>query len=176
MIYVFLADGFEEIEALTPVDILRRCGLEVETVSIGGEYVTGARKITVKADTVIDKISDAQMYILPGGLPGADNLEACEKLCGILKDADKKGKYIAAICAAPKILGKLGILKDKKATCYPGYENDLIGAEYTKSPVVSDGNVITANGMGSSAAFALELAGKLCDKADDVAKGILYNG
>ena len=162
MIYVFLADGFEEIEALTPIDILRRCGLEVETVSIGGEYVTGARKITVKADTVIDKISDAQMYILPGGLPGADNLEACEKLCGI--------------CAAPKILVKLGILKGKKATCYPGYENDLIGAEYTKSPVVSDGNVITANGMGSSAAFALELAGKLCDKADGVAKGILYNG
>ena len=177
MIYLFLADGFEEIEALTPVDVLRRCGKDIKTVSIDTEYVTGSHKITVKADMTIESLSeDGEMYILPGGMPGADNLEKCKKLCEILTKANESGKYIAAICAAPKVLGKLGILKGKKAVCYPGFENALLGAEITNSPVVKDGNIITANGMGSALAFSLALAHAVSDKAEAVAKGILHNG
>ena len=100
----------------------------------------------------------------------------CKKLCEILPKANESGKYIAAICAAPKVLGKLGILKGKKAICYPGFENALLGAEITNSPVVKDGNIITANGMGSALAFSLTLADAVSDKAESVAKGILHNG
>lgn len=179
MIYLFLADGFEEIEALTPVDVLRRGGKDVCTVSItDSKTVTGARKITVTADKTLSEIdeNDGEMFILPGGLPGADNLENCDALCKILVNANKKGKYVAAICAAPKILGKLNILNGKNAICYPGYEDALLGAKIADIPVAVDGNVVTANGMGSSIEFALTLLSLVSDKADSVAKGILYNG
>ncbi len=179
MIYLFLADGFEEIEALTPVDILRRGGKEVCTVSITDKLlVTGARGIPVMADKTITDIKPEQgeMFILPGGLPGADNLEACKPLCDMIVKANEQGKFVCAICAAPKILGKLGIVKGKKAICYPGYEDTLEGAVIADTGVAVDGNVVTANGMSSSLDFALTLLSLVSDKAEKIAKGILYNG
>lgn len=179
MIYLFLADGFEEIEALAPVDILRRGGKDVVTVSITDKRkVTGARGICVVADKLLSDIDESagEMFVLPGGLPGADNLEACKPLCDMVTKANEQGKYVCAICAAPKILGKLGILKGKKATCYPGYEDALIGATPTGAGVTVDGNVVTANGMGSSIDFALTLLSLVSGDAKKIAKGILYNG
>jgi len=179
MIYLFLANGFEEIEALAPVDILRRGGKEVCTVSITDKLlVTGARGIPVMADKTIKDINpdDGEMFILPGGLPGADNLEACKPLCDMIVKANNQGKFVCAICAAPKILGKLGIVNGKKATCYPGYEDTLTGAEIAGTGVAVDGNVVTANGMGSSIEFALALLSLVSDNADKIAKGILYHG
>lgn len=179
MIYLFLAQGFEEIEALTPADILRRGGKDVTLVSITDNLqVTGARGITVVADKTLSEIDceKGEMFILPGGLLGADNLENCTALTDMIVKANNNKKFVAAICAAPKILGKLNILKGKKATCYPGYEEKLIGATPVSKNVVADGNVITANGMGSSIEFALTLLDLVSDKAEKIAKGILYNG
>ena len=161
MIYVFLADGFETVEALAPVDVMRRAGLDVATASITEEKrVVSKHGITVLADITIDEVNenDAEMLMLPGGLPGADNLFASEKLKKMLISANEKGKYIAAICAAPYILGQLGILKGKKATCYPGFEDKLIGAEPTGMRVVRDQNVLTGIGMGAAVGFGLEAA------------------
>ena len=159
MIYVFLADGFETVEALAPVDVMRRAGLDVSTVSIKEEKeVKSKQGIPVLADITIDEVdeSKAEMLMLPGGLPGADNLFACEKLKNMLVSANENGKYIAAICAEPYILGQLGLLKGKKATCYPGFEDKLIGAETTGMRVVRDQNVLTGIGMGAAVEFGLE--------------------
>lgn len=157
--FLFLADGFEEIEALTCVDVLRRAGIPVKTVSISESLqVKGAHDITVKADHLFDStlFNDPEWLILPGGLPGADNLYNFAPLQGLLKrhnDADGK---IAAICAAPGVvLGKLGILKGKKATCYPGFEELMEGAEAMQQPVVADGNIITGNGPANAMLWAL---------------------
>lgn len=154
-----MADGFEEIEALTCVDVLRRAGIPVKTVSISESLqVKGAHDITVKADHLFDStlFNDPEWLILPGGLPGADNLYNFAPLQGLLKrhnDADGK---IAAICAAPgAVLGKLGILKGKKATCYPGFEELMEGAEAMQQPVVADGNIITGNGPANAMLWAL---------------------
>lgn len=158
MVYLFLADGFEEIEALTPVDMLRRAGIEVTTVSLNEtETVNGAHGIRVIADALIDSVQpvDVDMVILPGGLPGADNLRNCPKVIEFIDVADKKGAFIAAICAAPRIIGEKGLLKNKKATCYPGFEEYLLGADCTADGCVRDGNVITAKGMGKSSEFSL---------------------
>ena len=178
MIYVFLADGFETVEALAPVDVMRRAGLEVATVSITEEKrVASKQGIPVLADITIDEVNenDAEMLMLPGGLPGADNLFANEKLKKMLLSANEKGKYVAAICAAPYILGQLGILKGKKATCYPGFENKLIGAEATGERVVLDKNVLTGIGMGAAVEFGLEavsiFAGE--EAKDKISKGII---
>jgi 4-methyl-5(b-hydroxyethyl)-thiazole monophosphate biosynthesis len=154
MIYVFLATGFEDIEALAPVDIMRRAGLPVETVSItGAEIVESAHGVGIRADRKLADIDfdKADMIVLPGGLPGSTNLDACAPLTTAIAAHFAAGKPIAAICAAPLVFGHLGILEGKKATCYPGVEGELAGATYTAAIVEQDGNVIT--GKGPAAAF-----------------------
>lgn len=173
MIYVFLANGFEEIEALTVVDVLRRGGIEVKTVGIGESVVTGAHGISVNADI---KDSEAALsnellgVVLPGGMPGAENLYNSPAVKNALEFAADSKKLIAAICAAPFVLGELGLLKSRRATCYPGFEGHLKGAEVTREPVTADGNIITANGPASALAFALEILKYL--KGESVAFGI----
>ena len=133
MFYVFLAEGFEETEALAPVDVMRRAKLDVKTVGVTGECVTSSHGVPVKADITIDNIDldDVQGVVLPGGMPGTLNLEANEKVLEAVKYSCENGKIVAAICAAPSILGHLGILDGKKATCFPGFEKELKGADYT---------------------------------------------
>lgn len=167
MVYLFLADGFEEIEALTPVDVLRRAGIEVKTVSVGeSKTVRGAHDIRVSADISVGEVDPdaAEMYVLPGGMPGTNNLYDCAGLRKLISDGAGSGKYIAAICAAPSILGRMGLLRGRKATCYPGFEKYLDGAEYTGAPVERDGNIITARGMGVALEFSLELCAALKDR------------
>ena len=164
---IFLAAGFEEIEALTVVDLCRRSGLEIDMVSITEERrVTGSHGICVEADTVFAEAAFEQyeMLILPGGMPGTKNLMACKPLCDALVQADAAGKRLAAICAAPSILGQLGLLKDKKATCYPGFEDALTGAKLTGAGVVTDGNITTARGLGYALDLGIELASLLVDR------------
>lgn len=161
MVYLFLADGFEEIEALGTVDILRRCEVPVQTVSITEDLlVSGSHGITVKADTVLKDIEEDEIeaMVLPGGLPGADNLEQCTGLTDLLKQKAGEGKIIAAICAAPKVLGLLGLLSGVKATCYPGYEAKLVGAVTKRANVVCDQNFITSKGAGTTHEFAQAIA------------------
>ena len=168
MIYMFLADGFEEVEALCPLDILRRAGLEVTTVGIGKDTVIGAHGIIVQADIpdVMYRDSSPDMIILPGGMPGASNLDSSKTVDAAIGVASRKGAYLCAICAAPFILGKRGLLQGKKAVCYPGFEEFLVGAETEKTEtVVKDGNIITAKGMGAAFEFGLELVRALKDDA-----------
>ena len=179
-LYIFPADGFEEIEGLTVVDILRRAGVEVITVSImGKKTIVGAHKITLEADEVFEdcNFSDGDMFVLPGGMPGTLHLGEHQYLAELLKKADQEKKGIAAICAAPSVLGDLGLLKGKKATCYPGFEERLTGASTTTDQVVTDGHITTSRGMGTAIPFALELVTRMCgkEKADELAKGIIYN-
>lgn len=159
MIYLFLANGFEEVEALAPLDLLRRAGLEVTTVGIGGEQITGAHGITVMADIPDTMYADSKpdMIILPGGMPGARNLDESRIVDAALKAAVRCNAYIGAICAAPFILGKRGILNGKRATCYPGFEKELVGAQLCPEKVVTDGRIITAAGMGVAVDFGLAL-------------------
>lgn len=159
MVYLFLANGFEEVEALAPLDLLRRAGVEVTTVGIGGEQIVGAHGITVQADMPDTMYADAkpEMVILPGGMPGARNLDASRIVDMALKAAVRSDAYIAAICAAPFILGKRGLLEGKHATCYPGFEQELTGAILSPEKVVADGNLITAAGMGVAVDFGLKL-------------------
>ena len=167
MIYMFLANGFEEIEALCPLDLLRRAGLEVTTVGIGGEMICGSHGITVAADIPEGMYADAapDMIILPGGMPGSKNLDENRTVDVALKAAARKGAYIAAICAAPMVLGHRGLLEGKEAICYPGFEKELTGAILSDKKVVRDGNVITAAGMGVALDFGLELVKALKGEA-----------
>ncbi|MEE0912958.1 MAG: DJ-1 family glyoxalase III [Ruminococcus sp.] len=155
MFYVFLAEGFEETEALATLDVMRRAKLDVQTVGVTGEYVTGSHNITVKADINLADISrdSIEGAVLPGGMPGTLNLENSEGVIECVKYCEEKKKIVAAICAAPSILGHLGMLKDKKATCFPGFESELAGAEYTGSHTQTDGNIITAKGAGCAIEF-----------------------
>lgn len=164
MIYLFLAEGFEEIEALTPVDMLRRAGKDIRTVGIGSRTVAGAHGISVLADMSENEFNDnaPEMIILPGGMPGTLNLDASATVQKAIDSAIKTGAFIAAICAAPTILGKRGLLEGKVATCYPGMEAELKGALLTEQTVARDGNIITAAGMGAALPFALELISVLC--------------
>ena len=179
--YIFLADGFEEIEAITPVDLMRRAGITVTTVSITPlKEVTGANGVTVVADTLITDIdpTDADLLVCPGGMPGAANLAACTELSEMLRKQHSTGRYVAAICAAPAVtLAPLGILSGKKATCYPGLEKTLAqaGATHISERVVRDGNVITSNGPSSAIPFSIALIEALCGSAaaGNVASGIL---
>ncbi len=158
--FLFLAPGFEEIEALTVVDLLRRDQLPVEMVSVDGtEYVTGSHGIQVKADRMLADVNlhEASMLVLPGGMPGTENLYENETVKGLLLDFSAQNRPIAAICAAPSILGRLGILKGKKAVCYPGREEMLEGATVLKDEIVTDGNITTSRGMGTAIPFGLEL-------------------
>lgn len=160
--FVFLADGFEEVEALTAVDVLRRAGMPVKTVSITSSLlVTGAHGITVTADVLYDAtlFKNPAWLILPGGLPGADNLHDFYPLTGLLKrQAESADGHIAAICAAPAVvLGVEGLLRGHKATCYPGFEGKLKGAEYVDEPVVTDGKFVLGNGPASALKWALAI-------------------
>ncbi|MDR0987558.1 MAG: DJ-1/PfpI family protein [Ruminococcus sp.] len=160
MVYVFLADGFEEIEAICPTDILRRANVLVQTVGVPGKTVTGSHGIPVTADLSISeiKLDDAlEMIVLPGGMPGTDNLQKDPGVNNALDFAAQNDIYIAAICAAPKILGAKGLLNGKKATCFPGYEEELKGAEIVDKSVVTNGKIITAKGAGAALLFGFEL-------------------
>ena len=163
MIYLFLANGFEEVEALAPLDLLRRAGLEVTTVGIGGDTVRGAHGITVLADIPDTMYADSSpdMVILPGGMPGAKNLDASRTVDAALRAAAGKEAFIAAICAAPMVLGRRSLLLGKCATCYPGFEEELKGATVVDTPVVRDGNIITAASMGVAVEFGLALVAAL---------------
>jgi len=171
--FIFLAPGFEETEAIVTIDILRRAELEVETISITSQKeVTGAHGITVLADSLFKDadFSAGEMLILPGGMPGTRNLDEHAGLKKLIADYHATGKYLSAICAAPMILGEMGLLKGEKAISYPGFEKHLLGAEISKERVVSSGKFITAKGPGVAAQFALEIVKTL--KGESVASEI----
>lgn len=173
--YIFFAEGFEEVEAITPVDVLRRAGIDVITVSItNSRQVKGSHNIKITTDSVIDDVVNipADMLILPGGLPGAENLANSKKLKLMIQKHSDGGKSIGAICAAPMVLGNMGILKDKKATCYPGFEKHLEGADVSTNAVETSSNIVTGKGVGAAMKFSLELVTQLIDEqtADELAK------
>lgn len=167
-VYILLAAGFEEVEALTPADVLRRAGYEVFLVSTTGvPNVKGAHDIVVKTDVFMDDVDvdGGTLLLLPGGLPGATNLLANEKVKNLVSQFHSRDKWLAAICAAPMILGEMQLLKGKKATCYPGFEKHLHGASYIDKPAVTDGKIITGKGIGAAMAFSLEIVKNLSDEA-----------
>ena len=176
---IFLADGFEEIEALTVVDLLRRANIEISTVSImGRKNVTGSHNITVEADALLEEtdFDSLDMLILPGGMPGTTNLADCKALTDKIKEFDENDKMLCAICAAPTVFGKLGILKGKKACCFPGREDDLLGADVQTSSVTKDGHFITSRGMGTAIDFGLAIIEHYqgSDAATSMASKIVY--
>lgn len=178
-VYVFLAEGFEEIEALMVVDLLRRAKIDVSLVSIMEDlYVTSSRRVTVKADMLFKDIdSSATMVVLPGGLPGMTNLKAHSELMDMVrKFAASTDKYVAAICAAPSILGDLGLVDGKSVTSYPGYDDSFKNSNYVTDRVCVDGNIITSRGMGTTMDFGLKLIEILANKdlADTVARKTMY--
>ena len=177
---VFLADGFEEIEALTVVDLCRRAGLDTPMVSVTtDEGVTGSHGIRVMADAVLDDVdfANVDMIVLPGGMPGTLNLEKCEPLMERVKAFYENGKYIGAICAAPTVFGRLGLLKDRPACCYPSMENELVCKEVSQSSVVISDHVITSRGMGTAMDFGLAIVEHFngCDAAEKLAKAVVYS-
>ncbi len=178
MIYLFLADGCEEIEALAQTDILRRAGFDVKMVGITGDEITGAHKIKIKADIKIEEVEKDKIeaVILPGGSKGTQKLDASDFVKETTMYAFKNKKFVCAICAAPMILGKLGILAGKKATCYPGFEQYFIDAQYENKCVIRDGNIITGRSMGAAYDFALEIISALSGKeeSDKIKAEIIY--
>ncbi len=179
MIYVLLADGFEEIEALSFVDILRRAEINIETVSVNdSKTVVGAHDISVNADKLLNEIDTmADGVVLPGGIPGTPNLQKNSTVTAILSNYFKNGKLIGAICAAPSILGELSLLDSKKATCYPSFESKLHGAVVSEERVVTDGNIITSRGAGTAHDFAFKFVEILKGKetADNIRSSMLYD-
>lgn len=178
-ICVFLADGFEEIEGLTVVDLLRRAEVNVTTVSITDSHtIHGAHGIDVQADKLFEEVNyeEQDMVVLPGGMPGTLNLGKHQGVKEVLESFYQQEKYIAAICAAPSVLGKYGMLNGRKATSYPGFEDTLVGAEYVRDAVVADDFVITSRGMGTAIEFALKLIETLIDeqRADEIKESIIY--
>ena len=177
MFYMFLADGMEEIEALCPLDLMRRAGLSVTTVGIGSTSVTGAHGIVIKADIADTEFCDPapEMIFLPGGMPGTLNLAASETVKNAILTAHKTGAYLAAICAAPSILGDMGLLVGKEAICYPGFEERLTGATVSSRRVVRDGKILTAAGMGVAVDFGLAIVEALCGekKAEELRRAVL---
>ena len=179
MIYVFLASGFEDVEMIAPVDIMRRAGLKVETVSVTGEkIVTSAHGVGIVADRLISEadLEQADLLVLPGGMPGATNLYACEPLRQAIRQYHAAGRPLAAICAAPLVYGRLGILDGVKATCYPGFEKELTGADYTASVCQQDGQFITACGPGAAMEFGYTIAEAMGKRAEaaDLREGMMY--
>ena len=178
--YMLMANGFEEIEGLMCVDLMRRAGIDIKMVSITDEKnITGARGIEVVTDMLISEIdSEADMLILPGGMPGTNYLKASEAVKTAVLDYEAKGKYLAAICAAPTVFGEMGLLKGKKATCYPGLEAGLVGAEAITdgTKVIVDGKFITSRGLGTAIDFALKLIEILIDKnkSEEIASSVVY--
>lgn len=167
MIYVFFAEGFEEVEALATVDVLRRAGLEVKTVGVTGKTVIGSHNIPVVCDCEIGEITpdeNIQAVVLPGGMPGTTNLENSAEVNSFIDYANENGKYICAICAAPSILGKKGLLEGKKAICFPGFEEYLYGATVSENSVVADGKIITAKACGVALKFGKVIAEQFIGK------------
>ena len=177
MILILLADGFEEIEALTPLDMLRRAGLDARTVGITSKIAVGSHGIPVVCDLSPEEVdlSEVTTAIFPGGMPGSLNLDASPFTDKIIAAVNKNGGRIAAICAAPLILGRRGLLEGKRAICYPGFENELRGALIAREPVVTDGNITTAKGMGVALEFSKELVRLICgeEKARSLAEAIM---
>lgn len=176
---IFMADGCEEIEGLTVVDIVRRAGIHITTISISDKKeVAGAHGITFLADAKKDEVDFSTLdgIVLPGGMPGTTNLGVDETVDKVIREFAAGGKLVAAICAAPSVLGQAGLLNGKHATSYPGFEPKLTGAVTSEDPVVQDGNVITSRGMGTAIAFALEIVSYFTDKktADKLAESIIY--
>ena len=167
MVYVFLADGFEETEAIAPIDIMRRSGLRVAVVGVGGKTVTSSHGVTVTADIEENEavFDELEAVVLPGGMPGTLNLEANATVQKFVDYAAENNIYVCAICAAPSILGHKGLLDGKKATCFPGFEKDLIGAQATGLPAVCDGKMITGKGAGAAIEFGLLISEKLCGES-----------
>ena len=180
MIYIFLADGFEEIEALTPVDVFRRANLPTTTVSImKSRTVMGSHHIPVVADKLFAEVdlSDADLLLLPGGMPGTVNLESSDRVKNAVMSVAARGAYVCAICAAPRILGTLGLLDGKRAVCYPGNEKYLTGAILSDKTCVRDGNIITAKGAGASLEFGYAIVEAVCgeERADSLKKAMIYS-
>lgn len=176
---IFIANGCEEVEALTVVDILRRGGIDIETISITDvAQVTSSRRITFLTDTVKTAVTFSKLdgIILPGGMPGTLNLKEDETVQQVIREFAQEGKLVAAICAAPHVLGEAGLLKGKRATCHPGFEEKLVGAEVEEKAVVTDGNIITSRGMGTAIPFGLEILRYLKgqDAVDKVCGGLVY--
>lgn len=181
MIYMFLADGFEEVEALCPLDLLRRAGLSVKTVGINKKEIVGAHNITVLSDITSDEYklldkTNTDMIFLPGGMPGTLNLAKSPEVVSAINHASENGKYIAAICAAPSILGDMGLLVSKEAICYPGFEGRLTGAVISNKKVVKDHNIITAAGMGVAYEMGILLVEILCgkEKAEELRRSTIH--
>lgn len=176
MVYVFLADGFEIIEALAPVDVLRRAKVDTKTVGVTGKTIKSSCGVTVTADITIDEFDfyDVEAVVLPGGMPGTINLENNEKVQSAIDNAASVNVPVCAICAAPSILGHKGLLEGKEAICFPGFEDALSGAKISENYVVSDGNFITAKGAGVCIDFGLEIVKKLRSEelADEIKRTI----
>lgn len=177
--FIFLAKGFEDIEALATVDILRRGGVDVKTVSItDSEYVETSHGVTIKADMTFKDadLGNAEMLILPGGMPGATNLNGHDGIRRALLAHNERGGRIAAICASPMVLGGIGLLNGKRATCYPGFEKYMTGADYTRELFTTDGNITTGKGPAATLPFAYELLSLLTDvqTARQVANDMMY--
>ena len=167
MFYCFLADGFEEIEALATIDILRRADIPVTTVGVGGDMIRGTHQIFVKADIQIDDFEigkDMEGVILPGGMPGVKNLYADQRVKDAVSYCVSRDLYVCAICAAPSILGRMGVLMGKKATCFPGFEDDLLDARVCSDKVVTDGKIITGKGAGCALDFGFAIVAELKGK------------
>ena len=179
MIAILLADGFEEIEALTPLDILRRAGFDVRTIAISSKIAIGSHGISVICDLGVDevKLDEVSMVIFPGGMPGSLNLDKSEFTDKIIDAVLRNGGRIAAICAAPLILGRRGLLEGRHAVCYPGFEDELRGAIIDAAPVVTDGNITTAKGMGVALPFSLELVRLLSGVSTmtELKKAVIYD-
>jgi len=177
---VVFAEGFEEIEAVTPADVLRRAGVDVALVGLDAMQVCGAHGIKFEMDRTLEREETADAIILPGGMPGAEGLAASSRLLDVLRAQSSAGRFIAAICASPGlVLGAHGFLKGKRATCYPGFESHFgPGAVYVEQDVVRDGNVITSRGPGTAFAFGLELARVLAGDAvaEELERRMLYAG
>lgn len=180
-VFQFMANGFEDIEALIPVDVLRRGGVDIKTVSItGSDVVESAHGVKVHTDLTFDEaeplLDDAELLMLPGGMPGATNLDAHEGVKRALKKQAERGKKIAAICAAPLVLGGLGLLNGRRATCYPGFEQTLLGAEYTAELFTVDGNITTGEGPAAALPYAYALLEQLvdADTSHAVAEGMRF--
>lgn len=179
MVYVLLADGFEEVEALTPVDLLRRAGAEVKTVGITGQTVIGARGISVLADVLPEEVEreEIEMIVLPGGMPGTMNLNACEFVHDLVNFCAATDRYIAAICAAPSvILGGMDLLSGRRAICYPGMEDGMTGAKVIYQDCCVDGRIITGRAAGAALDFSLALCAAVMGEAaaKQVAESICY--
>lgn len=177
MIYMFLADGFEEVEALAPCDVLRRAGVEVKTVGIGGKEITGSHGITVICDAVDSEVeftAGLDGIFLPGGMPGTVNLEKSATVARAIDYCRDNNLLICAICAAPSILGHKGLLNGKNAVCFPGFEDELTGAILSDKFVCQDGNILTAKGMGSAVEFGLRIAARITgeEKANSIGNSL----